>query len=353
MSAAVLERSDARSGAEIVGRARRGRARRTAIVVAACVLVLLVAAAGSLLAGASDLSPGKVLAAAFGFGDAGDVFIVQRLRLPRILAAILAGGALGLSGALFQTTLRNPLASPDLLGVSGGAAFGAVLALLVFKVDAGWVSAAAFAGALLVALLSWALAWRGGLQGYRFVLVGVGLGVLMQGLIGWMITRADVRTVSDALVWTVGGVGNASQDDLERTGILVGIALVGVIAISPRLPVLALGDESARGLGVRAGRDRAIVLGLAVLLVASAVSLAGPLAFVALMSAPIARRLVRNGGAALVAATAVGATLVVVADLVGSKLLPDGVPAGIVTGLIGAPYLLWLIAASNRKGVDG
>lgn len=335
-----------------VGRARRRR--REASVLLVALLVALVATTASLLLGAAGLTVGDVLAALVGQGSPKAEFVIIRLRLPRVLAAITAGSALGLGGALFQTTLRNPLASPDILGVTGGASLAAVGSMLVLGFEGPAVSLAAFAGALVVAALIWVLAWRGGLTGIRFVLVGIGLASIVSGLLGWLITRADVREASEALVWMVGGIASIGWAELATAGGSVAVLLVLTALFSPRMPLLALSDDSARALGVGTTRARGVAIVLGVALVAVATALAGPIAFVALVAAPIARALVDHGRAALAASAVVGATIVLVADLVAQHAFAGtAVPVGIVTGLIGAPYLLWLIARGNRKGSDG
>ncbi len=197
-----------------VAAARSRRHRRTATVVAVGSLFALAAATASLLLGAAGLGVGDVLAALVGQGSPKAEFVIMRLRLPRVLAAIIAGTALGLGGALFQTTLRNPLASPDILGVTGGASLAAVGSMLLLGLEGPVVSLAAFAGALVVAALMWGLAWRDGLTGIRFVLVGIGLASIVSGLLGWLITRAEVREASEALVWMVGGIASIGWPEL-------------------------------------------------------------------------------------------------------------------------------------------
>lgn len=337
-----------------VAAARGRRRRRGASVIVVVALVGLAAAAASLLLGAAGLGIGDVIASLLGQGSPKAEFVVLRLRLPRVAAAIIAGGALGLGGALFQTTLRNPLASPDILGVTGGASLAAVGSMLVLGLEGPAVSIAAFAGALLVAALMWGLAWRGGLTGIRFVLVGIGLASIVSGLLGWLITRAEVREASEALVWMVGGIASIGWDELGTAGVAFAVLLVLTAFFSPRMPLLALSDDSARSLGLDATRARAVAIVLGVGLVAVATALAGPIAFAALVAAPIARALTGHGQAALAASALVGAAVVLVADLVAQHAIGGlAVPVGIVTGLIGAPYLLWLIARGNRKGSDG
>jgi iron complex transport system permease protein len=326
------------------------RRRRQTLVVAGMVLVVLVAGSGALLIGAAGLTPGQAIAGALGLGDKGDVFVIQALRLPRIEAAVVVGAAFGLAGALFQSTLRNPLASPDILGISSGASLGAVTGLLALGMSGVALSGLAFAGAGLVALAIWLLAWRKGLHSIRFVLVGVGFAYLCSSLVAWAMARAEENEAAGVLVWTVGSVSDIRGEQLAlvATGTLV--LFVAVAIVSRTQGPLALGDDNARALGVHVDAARVGALLLAVALVALATSAAGPIAFVALVAPAIARRLVNDGGAALAASTAAGAALTLVADVVGQHgLLGVAAPVGIVTGLVGAPYLLWLLATNEKR----
>ncbi|MEU4365212.1 iron chelate uptake ABC transporter family permease subunit [Promicromonospora sp. NPDC023987] len=329
---------------------RTVRRRRQVLVVAGMTLVVLVAGTGALLIGAAGLSPGQAIAGALGLGDKGDVFIIQKLRLPRIEAAVVVGAAFGLAGALFQSTLRNPLASPDILGISSGASLGAVIGLLALGLSGVALSGLAFAGAGIIALAIWLLAWRKGLHSIRFVLVGVGFAYLCSSLLAWAMARSQEHEAAAVLTWTVGSVSDIRGEQLAlvATGTLV--LLAAVVVVSRLQGPLALGDDNARALGVHVDAARIGTLLLAVALVALATSAAGPIAFVALVAPAIARRLVNDGGAALAASTATGAALTLVADVVGQHaLLGVAAPVGIVTGLVGAPYLLWLLATTEKR----
>lgn len=329
---------------------RAVRRRRQILVVAGMTLLVLVAGTGALLIGAAGLTPGQAIAGAVGLGDKGDVFIIQKLRLPRIEAAVVVGAAFGLAGALFQSTLRNPLASPDILGISSGASLGAVTGLLALGMSGVALSGLAFTGAGVVALAIWLLAWRKGLHSIRFVLVGVGFAYLCSSLVAWAMARAEENEAAGVLIWTVGSVSDirGEQLTLVAAGTLV-LAVVVALVARTQGP-LSLGDDNARALGVHVDAARVGTLLLAVALVALATSAAGPIAFVALVAPAIARRLVNDGGAALVASAATGAALTLVADVVGQHaLLGVAAPVGIVTGLVGAPYLLWLLATNEKR----
>lgn len=330
-------------------RSRHGRRRRVLVLGLAVVLAALAVAGISL--GAYAIAPQQLLMTMLGQGDGGDEFVLFRLRLPRVVQGLLVGAALGVAGGLFQTLLRNPLASPDIIGISGGASVAAAFGILIVGVSGASVSLLAFGGAVVVAFAIYVLAYRGGVTGYRFVLIGVGFAFMAQAVLGYLISRGDVREVSQALVWMVGGLGGAAWGDILVLAISLAVLLPLVALLAPALRMLQLGDDTAGGLGVRAGRFRPVLILVAVAITAVATAFAGPVAFVAFVSAPIARRMLADGGLALVPSALVGATLVVASDLVGQHLIPGlQVPAGIITGVIGAPYLLWLLATTNRGG---
>ncbi|KGJ79619.1 iron ABC transporter [Cryobacterium roopkundense] len=328
---------------------RRRRELRVVLVLAAAVVVV---AALSLAVGAYSLSVADLLRTLTGQGSRSENFIVFTLRMPRFVLAVLVGVAFSLAGAVFQSVLRNPLASPDIIGVTGGASAAAVFGMLMLGFGGLATSFAAFGGAVVVAAAIYLLAWRGGVVGYRFVLIGVGVAFMVQGLLAYLLSRADLRDAQDALVWLVGSVSGARWVDIGVVAALLAVLLPVLWVLSGRLRTLQLGDDTARSLGVRVESSRLALLALAVALAAVATAAVGPLAFVAFVAAPIARRITRTGGLALLPAALVGALITTVADFAAQHLLPGALqlPAGIVTGAIGAPYLLWLLATSNKSG---
>ena len=323
--------------------------RRTRAVIGVLTALILLLAWLSLSVGSSMSVPGLLRTLA-GQGEAGDAFVLWRLRLPRLVLGAEVGAALALAGALFQTVLRNPLASPDIIGVSGGASLAAATAILVGGLSGAAVSLSAFGGAVVVAVAIYLLAWRAGVSGYRFVLVGVGIAFMVNAGLGYLITRADVNDVREALVWMVGSLGTPPWGDVAVLAAVLAVLVPIVGVLAARLRVLQLGDDTAGGLGVRVEATRLGVLAVAVALAAGATAFAGPVAFVAFVCAPVARRLLPTAGLALVPSALVGVALVLAADLTGQHLLELRAPVGIITGAIGAPYLLWLLATSNREG---
>ncbi len=330
---------------------RRSRRRREAAVTAALAAALLGVAALSMTLGAFDISPADVVRVLLGGGEGIERFVVIDLRLPRLTLGLLVGAAFGVAGAVFQTVLGNPLASPDIIGINHGASVAAVAGLLVLGVTGAAVSLMAFGGALAVAGAIYLLAWRGGVTGHRFVLIGVAVGFMASAILNYLLTRSDVRDAQSALVWMVGSLGSADWTEIAVTAVALAVLLPAAAALAGSLRALQLGDDAATGLGVRAERARLWLLVAAVGLAAVATAAAGPVAFVALVSAPIARRMVGTGGLALVPAALTGALVVTLSDLVAQHLLPGDIqaPVGVVTGAIGAPYLLWLLAVSDRR----
>lgn len=334
---------------EIVGTVRRLGRRRGTSVCLVLTAILIAVAVLALMLGDRVIAPGDVLATLVGRGSGGDSFIVLGLRMPRLLLGLMVGTLFGLAGAVFQSLFSNPLASPDLIGISQGASAAAVAAILL----AGWsgvaVSLSAFAGAMAVAGVILLVAGRSDAAGTRFVIIGIALAFLAQALIGYLLTRAEVRDAQSALLWLVGSIGTVQVDELLTTAVGGGLLVLALVALSSRLGMLQLGDEAATGLGVRSGPTRLLLLLVAVGLAALATAAAGPIAFVAFVAAPIARRLLGGRGPALLASALVGAIVVGGADLVAQHAISGlQVPVGIVTGIVGAPVLLLLVARGNR-----
>lgn len=333
---------------------RRRRRARFALVTAALAVAAFAALCVSLSVGDYSLPLTDVVATLFGGGDTGTRFVVLELRLPRALLGLLVGCCFGLSGAVFQTLLRNPLASPDIIGVGSGAGAAVVLAGGLASLSGTPLSFVALAGALVTGAAVYLLAWRKGVTGYRLVLIGLGIGTGLSSVISYQMTRSDVTEAQTAFLWLSGSLNGRSWPQFWP--LLVGAALlVPLTSLAARaLPALQLGDDAAGGLGSRVERDRLALLACATALAGVATAAAGPVGFVAFVSPPIARRLLPGQGAALLPAALTGALLVSFADLVAQHALPGTqLPVGIVTSVIGAPYLLWLLARANRVGQGG
>ena len=334
---------------------------RAAAVTVAGLGVLFFLVALDLALGDFDIPLSDVVATLFGGGDPASEFIVMELRLPQTLVAVLVGVALGLSGALTQTFARNPLASPDILGILEGAAFGAV-AVIVLTGSSGYggglvtgtlqeigVPLAAFIGAMATAALLYVLSWRRGIDGQRLVLIGIGLGATLTALTSWLLVRARIQDAASAQVWLNGSLTSRGWEHalplLGTLAVLVPVSLLLVHALN----AMQLGDDSARGLGVKLQMTQLLTLVAAVGLVSVAVSAVGPLEFVAFVVPQVALRLTGGSRPPMLASMVLGACLVVGADLVTRVVLPFALPAGLVTAAIGAPYLIYLLIRTNRK----
>jgi iron complex transport system permease protein len=280
----------------------------------------------------------------------GASFTVGELRLPRMALGVLAGLAFGMAGASFQTMLRNPLAAPDVIGISSGASAAAVVGIVVLRLDETTTSFLALGAALATALLIYLLSRRGGFAGARLILIGIGVAALLDSAINYMLSRAAQWDLPTAMQWLTGSLNEAAWPRVVPLA-LACLVLVPVLLASERdLGLLRLGDDAAAGLGVRVGRVRLVVILAAVGLLAFATAATGPIAFVAFMAGPIASRLIGPGGALLLPSGLVGALLVLGADLAGQFALGTRYPVGVVTGVLGAPFLLYLLVRMSRSG---
>ncbi|GAA1965902.1 iron ABC transporter permease [Catenulispora subtropica] len=318
--------------------------RRTLALCGGCAALLVTLVGIALSTGRMPIPFLDALRALFGFGDPGTVLVVQQFRAPRVFAALLAGAALAVAGSMTQRLLRNPLASPDVIGVTGGASCGAVLVLAAGDVPAALTPAAAAAGGLAVAALLGASAWRSRAAVTRLVLVGVAIQQGLAAVVNLMIVRFPQELASQALQWTSGSLYGRTWTEVWVAG--GAIAAVGSVSVlmNRRVAVLDLGDESAGGLGLDPRRTRLGLLLLAVVLASLAAALSGPIGFVALLVPHLVRRLAGPPTPATLALTALtGAALLLGADYIALNLLPiHGLPAGAVTATLGAPWLLWL-----------
>ncbi len=342
------------AAAVVPSSARRHRRRRERAVVAVLLAVVLALFVLTMMVGSYRLSPLAVVESLLGLSDDPSVdFIVRDLRLPVATTGLAVGLALGLSGIVFQKLLANPLASPDFVGISQGASVAAVLSIVIFHLGAVAVAGAALAGALLAGLLIYLLAWKGGVTGYRFILVGIGVSEFCIALIGYVLAKAQLFDAREAMAWLVGSIGQAGALQLRILLVALVVLLPVALLLGRWLGALELGDDAAHALGVRVEVARVVLLAVAIVLVALATAAAGPVSFVALVSGPIAVRIVRTGGPVLLPSALVGAALVLLADVVAVHLMPAALPTGVVTGAVGAPYLIWLLATVNSEGRGG
>lgn len=314
-----------------------------------CVLLALATlsvTALSLTVGDYPVPLSSVIASLTGHGSGTDAFIVGTLRLPRVLAALLVGVALGMSGAVFQSLSRNPLGSPDIIGFTSGAAAGAVAEILIFRGSQTAIAGSAIVGGLVTALVVYLLSVkRGRVAGYRLILIGIGTGAVLSSLTSYLLTRATLYDAQNAQVWLIGSLNAIGWDVVGPLATALAILTPLTLILGRALGWIELGDESARGLGVPVERTRLLLVVAATALCAAATAAAGPIAFVALAAPQLCRRLIRAPGALIGASGVMGALLLAASDFGAQRVVPaTSVPVGVMTGVLGGAYLCWLLA---------
>lgn len=318
------------------------------IVMAVIVFALSVV---SMTTGDFPLSFGDVVKTLFGFGDTGTEFIVTTLRLPRLLTALLVGAALAVSGAVLQSLSGNPLGSPDFIGFTEGSATGALLVIIVGNGSMTQIAGGALAGGLITAVVVYLLAFQRGVQGFRLILIGIGVSAMLIAVNSYLVTRASLQDAIASQAWLVGGLNGRGWEHVVPVAIAVGVLVPLGFYYSRRLSMLQMGDDSAKGLGVPVERSRLVLITVSVGLSAFATAAAGPIAFIALAAPHLARRLSRSGGAGLANAALMGALLLVASDLATQRLFSStALPVGVMTGAVGGLYLMWLLAHEWRRG---
>jgi iron complex transport system permease protein len=331
---------------------RAGRSRAAAVTAVLSVIVVALFCV-SISVGDFPVPVADVIPAIFGNGEGQVPYIVQTLRLPRALTAVLVGAALGFSGAIFQSLARNPLASPDIIGITHGASACAVFIIVAVGGSYSFIAFGALIGGLVTATLIYLLAYRKGLSSYRLVLVGIGVSAMLTAVTDYLMTRAEIYDAARATVWLTGSLNNRGWEHVRPIALTMAFLFPAVLLLARGLRGLQLGDETATALGIPVERTRGALIGVAVAMAAVATAAAGPISFVAFVAAPIARRLVR-APLTLIPAALVGALVLLGSDLVARRLFaPTELPVGVITGIVGAPYLLWLLARANKVGSGG
>lgn len=303
-----------------------------------------------LMLGQSYTPPTDVIRVLMGQDVPGASFTVGQLRLPRAVLAGLAGASFGIGGAAFQTMLRNPLASPDIIGINLGASAAAVFAIVVLGLDGAQVSVFAVIAGLATALIIFGLSWKGSEAGTRLILVGIGVAAMLESFIAYTLSQAPAWDMAEAMRWLSGSVNAAQLEQSVPTALALLLFGALLLAYSRDLDTLTLGNDMAAALGVHVTRTRIVVMISAVGLIAVTTAATGPIMFVAFLAAPIATRLTGHSGSSLLPAGLVGAVLVMAGDYIGQFLLPARYPVGVVTAALGAPYLIFLIIRTNSGG---
>jgi iron complex transport system permease protein len=326
--------------------------RRTPVGTLLLLAALLAAVVASMAIGDLPLSVGDVLRGLVdGEGEAG--LVVRDLRLPRVAIAVLVGVGLAASGVIFQSLVRNPLATPDIIGVTGGAAVGAVALLTLVSASPLAVTGGALVGGMVAAAVVYTLSWRGGINGARLVLVGIGINAVCSALVTLLLIRAEITDATVASVWLTGSIGGAGWPEAARVATALAVLLPAALVLARGLDALSLGDDLAAGLGLPLERTRLGLLLVGVLLAAVVVSVAGPVGFVALVVPHVVRLLAGSASTArlLLLSAPAGALLLIVSDLAARRVIaPTILPVGIMTAVVGGPLFLHLLWRQRSRG---
>lgn len=277
-------------------------------------------------------------------------FFVRDLRAPRVVMAMLVGAALGVSGAIFQALTANPLGSPDITGFTVGAATGALVQIIIFNGGPLAIGTGAMLGGFATGAAVYLLSRSNGVTGTRFVLIGIGVAAVLQGVNALLVVRASLTAAQTAAQWLAGSFNATSWSGTITLGAVLALLLPSSLLLSRPLGVMLTGPDLAVGLGVRVDLRRVQLIALGVALVAVTVAAAGPIAFVALAAPQLARRLTQTSGPGLGGAALMGAFLVLTSDVISQRLFaPTQLPVGVVTGSLGGIYLIWLLSREWRK----
>lgn len=325
--------------------------KRSAVVGALLVVFSLAVAFFAVIYGPFPIRPEQVFSVMFSPQETLEQIILLDVRMPRVVMAIVVGGLLGMAGSIFQALMRNPLASPDVLGFNAGAAFGALLTIFLFS-SAAFVFWGAVVGGIVTAIVVVALSWRRGLDLYRLIMVGIGIGFTLLACSDFLITQLDIQRASDMAKWLVGSLGYVERGDVPLAVLaFVVLASFGIV-LQYALDRIAFDEDLATGLGLKVTALRLTLVVVAVVMAATTVAIAGLIPFVAFVSGPIARQLARTPSSALILAALVGMLVMLLADMPARTLITSfQVPTGVFTALVGAPYLIWLLARQAKRNL--
>ncbi|GAA0099367.1 iron ABC transporter permease [Paraclostridium bifermentans] len=332
---------------------KQGYAKRK-IRMVSVTLILLALTVGlcgiMLLYGKTNYPLSVVLKVLSGEEIQGASFTIATLRLPRMLCGLLVGLAFGIAGNTFQTMLRNPLASPDIIGITSGCSIAAVFCILVLRMSGSSIYIAAVISGLIVSTLIYLLSEGSGFSGGRLILIGIGIQAMINALISFLLLKSSQYDVPSALRWLSGSLNGMSMKDVPSLFLIVVVFGGIILCLTKPLQILELGDEFATTLGVKINLVRIILILSSVFLIAFATAVTGPIAFVAFLAGPIASKLVGPGAPNVLASGLVGALLVLGADMIGQFAFSTRFPVGVITGILGAPYMLFLLICINRRG---
>ena len=328
----------------------RKRRQRWILVTSILLLLTCIFCCAMLLLGNTIYPIQEVIRALLGEQIAGASFAVNTIRFPRMLAGLFAGFAFGVAGYVFQTMLRNPLANPNVLGITSGSSAAAVLCITMFRTSNTVVSIASIIGGLVTVAIMFLLSRGKSFSIGRLILIGIGIQAILDAVISYLLLVSSQQDIPAALRWLNGSLNGSKIEELPPLIITVVIFTPIVLLLGKHLNMLELGEQMATSLGVATDKTRMLLIVSSVLMIAIATATTGPIAFVSFLAGPIANRLVGNSFSNIIPAGLVGASLVLVADLIGQFATEYRFPVGVITGLLGAPYLILLLIRMNRKG---
>ncbi|MFP3719162.1 iron chelate uptake ABC transporter family permease subunit [Niallia circulans] len=331
----------------MVGRTRR---RRRFIIVTCLLAIIAFALCCMMLMLGNTIYPvGDVISVLLGEQVKGASFAVGTIRFPRMVAGVFAGFAFGISGHVFQTMLRNPLANPNVIGITAGSSAAAVFCIIVLHASSTFVSIASIIGGLATVMVIFLLSKGTSFSIGRLILIGIGIQAMLNAVISYLLLIGQHHDVPTAMRWLSGSLNGVKMENLYPLMITVLLLAPIIILLGKRLDMLELGEQTAASLGVNTDRTRVVLVISSVLIIALATATTGPIAFVAFLSGPIAKRLVGIGFSSVIPAGLVGIILVLASDLIGQFAFVARYPVGVITGILGAPYLIMLLIRMNRK----
>ncbi|WP_080843695.1 FecCD family ABC transporter permease [Cytobacillus gottheilii] len=335
---------------EIIKQGRRLRRRRWILVTSLLFILAIVLCCAMLLLGNTIYPVNDVIRTLSGEQIKGVTFAVNTIRLPRMLAGLFAGFAFGIAGYIFQTMLRNPLANPNVIGITSGSSAAAVFCIVILHTSNTVVSIVSVIAALITVILIYLLSKGRTFSIGRLILVGIGIQAMLDAFISYVLLKGDQQDIPAAIRWLSGSLNGSQMDELPPLVIAVLICTPIVLLLGKHLSILELGEQAATTLGVRTDLARILLIVSSVCMIALATATTGPIAFVSFLAGPIAKRIVGIGFSSIIPAGLVGANLVLAADLIGQFAFEVRFPVGIITGILGAPYLIFLLIRMNRKG---
>ncbi|MFD2912763.1 FecCD family ABC transporter permease [Jeotgalibacillus terrae] len=330
------------------GRIKRQRRFLTVTIILAVLSFIL---AGAMLMIGNTIYPvSDVIGVLMGEDVSGASFAVGTIRLPRMIAGVFAGFAFGVAGHVFQTMLRNPLANPNVIGITAGSSAAAVFSIIVLQASSTFVSVSSVIGGLVTVLVIFTLSRSTSFSIGRLILVGIGIQAMLNAVVSYLLLIGQENDIPTAMRWLTGSLNGATTEGLYPLIVTVLIFSPIILALGRRLDMLELGEQAATSLGVNTGQTRFLLVVSSVMIIALATAATGPIAFIAFLSGPIAKRLVGAGFSGTIPAGLVGIILVLASDLIGQFAFTARYPVGVITGILGAPYLIYLLIRMNQKG---